>query len=390
MKALRVHPDFKSEINRDALVLFMRHNYIPATHSIYQGIYKLPPGTMLTIKTANRCSTPTPIPYWSAREVAERGIAEPFTGSPEEAIAHLDTLLSDAVKLRMEADVPLGAFLSGGVDSSTIVALMQAQSERPVKTFTIGFYEAGYNEAEYAKAVARHLGTEHTELYVTPQEAMVMIPRLPTLYDEPFSDPSQIPTFLVSELARQHVTVSLSGDAGDELFAGYNHYFVGRSIWQKIGWMLKGLRNTVAKALKILSPQVWEAVFRKMGSVFPSKIKRRHSVDKLHTLAEFLAVDGPEAMYLKLVSHWKDPGSLVVGASEPPTALTDGAQWANVPCFTQRMMCLDLVTYLPDDILVKVDRASMGVSLEVRVPLLDHRVVEFVWGVPLSMKIRNG
>lgn len=390
LKALRAHPDFKGEINRNALALYMRYNYIPAPHSIYKGIHKLLPGTMLTINSMNPRSAPTPIPYWSAREVAERGVAEPFMGSEDEAIAQLDALLRDAVKLRMEADVPLGAFLSGGVDSSTVVALMQAQSERPVKTFTIGFYEASYNEAEYAKSVAQHLGTEHTELYVTPEKAMAVIPRLPALYDEPFSDSSQIPTFLVSELARQHVTVSLSGDAGDELFAGYNRYFSGRSIWQKIGWMPKGSRAAVAKALRTLSPQVWEAVFRKVRPVLPDKIKQVNPGDKLHKLAEVLTADSPEAMYLGLVSHWKDPASIVAGASEPPTALTDRSQWANVPYFTQRMMYLDLVTYMPDDILVKVDRASMGVSLEARIPLLDNRVVEFAWRVPLSMKIRHG
>ena len=390
LKALLAHPDFKGEINRDALVLYLRLNYIPAPHSIYKAIFKLPPATILTINSATTKPAPESTPYWSAREVAERGSAEPFSGSAEEAIAHLDTLLRDAVKLRMEADVPLGAFLSGGVDSSTVVSLMQVQAERPVKTFTIGFHEASYNEAEDAKAVARHLGTEHTELYVTPEEAMAVIPHLPVLYDEPFSDSSQIPTFLVSELARRHVTVSLSGDAGDELFGGHNRHVWVQSIWNKIRWIPKGSRRAVATALMALPHQIWEAVLRKLVFVLPEIAKHRLPADKLFKLLEVLTVDGPEAMYLWLVSHWKDPAYLVIGGVEPPTVLSEPSQLVSIKELTHRLMYLDLVTYLPDDNLVKVDRASMGVSLEARVPFLDHRVVEFAWQMPLSSKIRNG
>jgi asparagine synthase (glutamine-hydrolysing) len=389
LKALRAHPAFKAEINRDVLALFLRHNYVPAPYSIYQGINKLLPGTCLTIKQTDIGAMPSPIPYWSAREAAEQGIAKSFQGTQGDAIIQLETLLRDAVKLRMEADVPLGAFLSGGVDSSTVVALMQAQSARPVKTFTIGFYEDSYNEAEYAKEVAKHLGTEHTELYVTPEEAIAVIPRLPTLYDEPFSDSSQIPTFLISQLARRHVTVSLSGDGGDELFAGYNRYFLSRNIWNKIGWMSDSMRQIVARALMTLSPQTWETVFRTLGPVLPREFKLSNASDKVHKLAEIMTVGSPEAMYLRFVSHFKEPASVVVGSSEPPTLLTTRSQWADLPNFTQWMMFLDTKTYLPDDILTKVDRASMGVSLEARVPLLDHRVVEFAWRIPLSMKIRN-
>jgi asparagine synthase (glutamine-hydrolysing) len=267
---------------------------------------------------------------------------------------------------------------------------MQAQSDRPVKTFSIGFHEEDYSEAEYAKAVARHLGTEHTELYVTPEEAMAVIPRLPTLYDEPFSDSSQIPTFLVSQLARQHVTVSLSGDGGDELFAGYNRYFWLRNIWNKVGWAPPTLRRIVAEALTTVSPQSWDRAFERFGPILPTKVRQRNPGDKLHKLAEVLAVESPEAMYLDLVSHWKEPGSLALDATEPLTTLTDSRRWADLPNFTQRMLYLDLMTYLPDDILVKVDRASMGVSLEGRIPYLDHRLVEFAWRVPLSLKIKNG
>jgi asparagine synthase (glutamine-hydrolysing) len=389
LKALRAHPAFKGEIDRDALALYLRHNCIPAPYSIYRGIYKLPPGTMLAV-SGREASFPAPVQYWSAREAAERGMAEPFTGSTEEAIAALDGLLRDAVRFQMVADVPLGAFLSGGVDSSTVVALMQAQSDRPVKTFTIGFKEADYNEALHAKAVAACLGTEHTELYVTPAEAMAVIPKLPDLYDEPFADSSQIPTFLVSELARRSVTVSLSGDGGDELFAGYNRYFWGRSIWKKLGWMPRSLRAAAAAVLTAVPPQSWDRVFGVAGPLLPSAIKQRNPGDKIHKLAEILAAESPEAMYRGLASHWKDPASVVLGAREPPTALTDRRLWSNLPDFTQRMMYLDTVTYLPDDILVKVDRASMGVSLEARIPFLDHRVVEFAWRLPLSMKVRDG
>jgi asparagine synthase (glutamine-hydrolysing) len=387
LKALKAYPNFNPEINRDALALYLRHNYIPAPYSIYQGVYKLPPASILTVQLGEAVAQP--VPYWSAKSIAESGINQPFTGSETEAIAQLDTLLRDAISLRMVADVPLGAFLSGGIDSSTVVALMQAQSTQPVKTFTIGFYEDSYNEATYAKAVAQHLGTDHTELYVTPAEAMAVIPKLPTLYDEPFADSSQIPTFLVAQLARQQVTVSLSGDAGDELFGGYNRYFWGHRIWQQIGWIPYSLRSAVTCALTKRSPQLWNDTFANLHPILQATFKHQNPGDKLHKLAEVLAAKSPDAMYTGLVSHWKEPEAVVMGSSEPSTVLTNSQAWANLPDFTQRMMYLDTVSYLPDDILVKVDRATMGVSLEARVPLLDHRLVEFAWQIPLAMKIRK-
>lgn len=387
LKALKVYPDFRGEINRDAITLYLRHNYIPAPYSIYQGIYKLPPATILTLHDTTQLAQPKS--YWSAKIAVEEGVNNPFLGSEIEAIQQLDHLLRDAVGLRMIADVPLGAFLSGGIDSSTVVALMQAQSSQPVKTFSIGFYEKKYNEAQYAKAVAQHLGTDHTELYVTPEEARAVIPQLPSLYDEPFSDSSQIPTFLVSQLARQQVKVSLSGDGGDELFTGYKRYFLGRSIWQKIGWMPEGWRQLAASALTSLSPHTWDEAFSILKPLLPNRLQRHFLGDKLHKLAEVMSVPNPEIMYRSLVSHWKYPADVVIGASEPLTHLSNEQSWANVANFIQQMMYLDTVTYLPDDILVKVDRASMGVGLEARVPLLDHRVVEFAWKIPLSLKIRN-
>ena len=390
LKALKAHPAWRGEIDRAALALYMRHNCIPAPYSIYQGVRKLLPAHKLSLELdRGREQTPEVCRYWSARELAEAGMRQPFSGDDGQAVAALDRLLRDAVVLRMEADVPLGALLSGGIDSSTVVALMQAQSKRPVKTFSIGFHEAAYNEAEQAKAVARHLGTEHTELYVTAEEARAVIPRLPEIYDEPFADSSQIPTFLVSQMTRRHVSVALSGDAGDELFGGYNRHFWGQSLWSKFGWMPKPMRAALAYGLTGVAPQSWDRILSLLGPALPSRLRAQLPGDKLHKLAAVLASASAEEMYRGLVSHW-EPGSVVLGASEPPTLLTDRAQWAQLPDFAQSMMFLDLASYLPDDILAKVDRASMAVSLEARVPFLDHRVAEFAWHLPLVMKIRNG
>lgn len=388
LKALKAYPAFRGEVNRNALALLLRHNYIPAPYSIYQGISKLSPGCLLTVSLSQR--NPQIVPFWSGKQAIEAGLVHPFEGSESVAISALEALLKDAIGLQMMADVPLGAFLSGGVDSSTVVALMQAQSSRPVKTFTIGFHEKGYDEAQHAKSVARHLGTEHTELYVMPKEAMDVIPRLSGLYDEPFSDSSQIPTFLVSELARRHVTVSLSGDGGDELFGGYNRYFWATNIWRRIGWAPQPLRAALAGALTALPPSAWNGVFRGLARVLPVGWRYANPGDKLHKLADMLAVRTPEEIYLDLVSHWKEPTEVVLGTHEPSTVLTDSAQWTDLPDFAHRMMYLDQMTYLPGDILTKVDRAAMAVSLETRVPFLDHRVVEFAWSLPLSMKIRLG
>lgn len=388
LKALKSHPAFRAEIDHDALTLFLRHNAIPAPYSIYQGIHKLPPGTFLQLHAGKRDAQP--VAYWSAQMAAEAGQRNLFRGNDADAGAELERLLGQAVKGQMVADVPLGAFLSGGIDSSTVVALMQAQSARPVKTFTIGFNEADYNEADHAHAVARYLGTEHTELYVTPQDAMDVIPSLSAIYDEPFADSSQIPTCLVSRLARQHVTVCLSGDGGDELFGGYNRYFWARNLWRKLGWMPRPLRAAVAGVLTTVPPASWNTAFQKLEQWLPARLRYANPGDKLHKVAEILAVRSPEEIYLGLVSHWRQPVQLVPGSNEPRTLLTDPAHRVDLPDFEHRMMYLDTVTYLPDDILTKVDRAAMSVSLETRVPLLDHRLVEFAWTLPLDMKIRHG
>jgi len=399
MKVFEQIPGFERSIHRDSLAAFMRYGYVPEPWSIYQGIFKLPAGCLLSI-ALDQALTPQsfspepengqakwrPVRYWSARSVVESGVASLFKGTEQEAVEQLDRLLRDAIGLRMVSDVPLGAFLSGGVDSSVVVALMQSQSTRPVKTFTIGFHEEDYNEAIHAAEVAKHLGTEHTELYVTPSEAMSVIPRLPDMYDEPFADSSQIPTYLVSQLARKHVTVALSGDGGDELFAGYNRYFWGRHLWRRVSWLPQSVRRGMAGGIRSVSPDVFDAISRKLKAVVP---QMPSFGDKLHKLAEVLAMKDPETMYLGLVSLWKDPAHIVLGGRDLCTTLTDRHRWADVKNFTLQMMALDLVTYLPDDILTKVDRASMAVSLEARVPLIDHRVVEFAWRIPLSMKIKQ-
>lgn len=385
LKALRAHPAFRAPIDRDAMALFLRHNYIPAPHSIHQGIRKLPPGSLLKVSLARR--EPALTTYWSAIDVVLTGASrDRLSISPAEAVDELEALLKSAVSQQMVADVPLGAFLSGGVDSSAIVALMQAQSSRPVKTFTIGFHEAGYNEAEHAKAVAQHLGTEHTELYVTAQEAMAVIPRLPTLYDEPFADSSQIPTFLVSQLARRHVTVSLSGDAGDELFGGYSRYSTTAGMWRRISQLPVPLRHMAARTITALSPDTWNRITRWL----PSPLFRQRFGDRMHKGAGVLGSRSVDDLYHSLVSHWADPAAIVIGGQEPATLLTGLRLDLDGLDPVERMMALDLVTYLPDDILAKVDRAAMAVSLESRVPMLDHRVVEFAWRLPMACKLRDG
>ncbi len=397
LKAIRAYPGFDNPIERRALALYMRHNYIPAPWSIYQGIWKLPPGTYLQFR-AEDALTPDPTPkgrgepvaYWSARAVAEAGLADPFMGSEQEAVAELDRLLRQSLAGQMIADVPLGAFLSGGIDSSTVVAVMQALSSQPVKTFTIGFHEGEYNEAGHAKAVANHLGTDHTEWYVTPREALDVIPKLPALYDEPFADSSQIPTHLVCAAARRHVTVALSGDGGDELFGGYNRYFWAMRLWRRLRLVPRPLRAAAAAFATALSPAAWNQCLSTLRPLLPKRLRYANFGDKLHKAAALFSARRPEALYLRLVSHWDDPTELVQGAKEPTTPITDPAAWLNGPDFERRMMYLDTITYLTDDILVKVDRAAMGVSLETRVPLLDHRIVEFAWRLPLAMKIRDG
>jgi len=386
LKALRAHPAFEGRIDIDAVALYMRHNCIPAPYSIYSNTRKLPPASLLTISSTDFAASPRS--YWSMRETAETGLANPFAGSESDTVDELDALLRDAVKMRMYSDVPLGAFLSGGIDSSTVVSLMQAQSSFPVKTLSIGLKEGEYNEASEAAQVARHLRTDHIELYATPQEAMELVPHLPRIYDEPFADSSQVPTFLVARLARQHVTVSLSGDGGDEVFGGYNRYTWAGPLSRKLGLIPLPLRRLIAAGILSLSAEAWDSLFRASSAALPRAWRQRVPGDKLHKLASVMGSSDAYEMYYRLTSHWMAPETLVLGSREPATLLTRGRGSA-FPSASEQMMYLDSVTYLPDDILVKLDRATMAVSLEGRVPLLDHRVVEFAWRLPLPLRVRG-
>lgn len=400
LKAFRRFPGFNNEIDRNVLTLFLRFNYVPAPYSIYCGIYKLEPGCWLTVKSPRHQPVVAPHApaqwpefalrrWWSLRQIAESGQSDPLQDETA-ALEQLEAQLRKTIRLQMIADVPLGAFLSGGIDSSLIVALMQSEAISPVKTFTIGFSESTHNEAEHARAVARYLGTNHAEIYVSADEARNVIPLLPTLYDEPFADSSQIPTFLVCQQARRHVTVALSGDGGDELFGGYNRYLWSRRIWRKVSWLPWPLRRTIAQLIMSQPPARWDTLIAAIMRRLPVRGVNQAG-DKLHKLAErFVSGQSLDDLYYNLVSEWKQPEAVVLNGHEPPNLLSHRDDWPNLPDAEQRMMALDAMTYMPDDILCKVDRAAMGVSLETRVPFLDHRVVEFAWRLPLTMKIRHG
>ncbi len=391
LKALRAHPAWRGEIDRDALTLYMRYACVPAPYSIYKAIRKLAPGTILVLNAGSAPGTlPAPAAYWSAAAAAADGLHRPFSGGVAEATAELDKHLRRAIAGQMMADVPLGAFLSGGIDSSTIVALMQAQSTTPVRTFTIGFSEDGYDEARHAAAVARHLGTTHSELYLTAQDALDVVPQLPQMYDEPFADSSQIPTHLVAKMARQQVKVCLSGDGGDELFGGYTRHAWSGRLWNSLRRYPRGLRSAVARLLMSASPATWDSMMRAIAALLPHTLRQSHPGDKLHKAAMVLDAVSAEDIYLRLVSQWQNPAAIVIDGVEPMVVARDPALWQTGGDIASSQMLLDLVGYLPDDILVKVDRAAMNVSLETRVPFLDHHVVEFAWRLPPALKIHAG
>jgi asparagine synthase (glutamine-hydrolysing) len=381
LKALRDHPGWTPRIDRAAAAGYMRYNYVPAPHTIYEGVRKLEPGTVLTLPWGRE---PNIERFWNARAIARAGFSNPLKASDGELTDELENRLKDAIRRRMIADVPLGAFLSGGIDSSTVVALMKAANAGPVKTFTIGSDVPGFDEAPYAAAVARHLGTEHTELTVTARQALDVIPRLPQWFDEPFADASQIPTYLVSAMTRQHVTVALSGDGGDELFAGYNRYELTRRSWQFLSLMPRALRRGVAAAITSVSPERWSRLLDRMPMRLPAQIG-----DKLHKAASVLGAADGDAVFRRLITHW-EPAEVMLDAAEPENIAWDPSVAADMPRLLDRMQFLDLMTYLPDDILTKVDRTSMAVALEARVPLIDHRVVEFAWRLPAHARMRNG
>ncbi|TIQ40730.1 MAG: asparagine synthase (glutamine-hydrolyzing) [Mesorhizobium sp.] len=387
LKAFQPLPDWRPKIERNALALLMRHNYIPAPYSIYQGILKLRPGHLLVL--SDPMLEPHVESYWSASEIAERGQREPFQGSSEEAVDEVERHLRRALEGQMIADVPLGAFLSGGVDSSAIVAVMQSISPRPVRTFTIGFNEAAYNEADHAKQVARHLGTDHTELYLSQRDALDVVPHLPGIYCEPFSDSSQIPTFLVSKLARSSLTVALSGDGGDELFSGYTRYALADAFWNKLSRIPIGLRRASASLARLPSPDLYNNVVGSIMPLLPQRLRRERVGDKIHKAASVLSLRTVNDVYRRLCSHW-EPAEIIPDAVEPPTMLTGLEALPPFSGNVERMMYIDLMSYLPDDILVKVDRAAMAVGLETRVPLLDHRLVGFALSLPLSMLRAGG
>lgn len=384
LKAFRAVPDWRPTIDADAVAGYLRHAYIAQPRTVYREAQKLAPGHIVTLR---RGEAPADIAFWDLRAIARAGLLRNDPAPDEnEAVERLDALLRDAVRLRMIADVPLGAFLSGGIDSSTVTALMQAQSTRPVKTFSIGFREAGYDEAKAAKAVAAHLRTDHTEFYVEPQHALDVIPKLPEWFDEPFADSSQIPTYLVSEMTRRHVTVALSGDGGDEVFAGYNRYLWADRVAKTFGRLPRALRAMAGAGIRSMSPARWD----KLGSVLPARVRPAQPGDKLHKLAVAIDAGEPDAIYRSLVSQWQNPELVAARGDEPSGLLSDETVARDFPGFVPRMQFLDTATYLPDDILTKVDRATMAVGLEGRVPLIDHRVVAYAWSLPLGMKLRDG
>lgn len=380
LKAILAYPMMQKNISRNSVELLMRYGYIPQPNSIYDNIVKLPPGTYITLQKNKLTLLPAPKEYWSALQVAQNGISNPLLIKDSEAIEQTDNLLNTIIKTRMISDVPIGTFLSGGVDSSLIAALMQANSENPIKTFTIGFSDKQYNEAEYAKAIAQHLGTDHTEFYVEPSDALAVIPKLATIYDEPFADSSAIPTFLVSQLTKQQVSVCLSGDGGDELFGGYNRYLLAKNLWNKMAIMPYPIRLIAKKVLLSVSPTRWNQVLQFINLSMIG--------DKLHKFAESMTAKSPELLYQHLISQWPQPEKIILSSSknysQNPILLA-----VEEMDFIEKMMITDSISYLPDDIMTKVDRAGMAVSLESRAPYLDHQLFEFIWQLPLHMKIRN-
>ena len=377
LKAFRAHADFAGKVARAVLGLYLRYGYIPSPHAIYEGTHKLPPGQVLTLAPDHWPSAPEPEPFWSVSVLLEEAVAHPFAGNDAEALEELEQRLKQTVAEHLISDVPLGAFLSGGIDSSLVVALMQQASSRPVTTFSIGFLEEGLDEARHARAVAAHLHTEHNELYVPAQKALEVVPMLPQIYDEPLADSSQIPTFLVAQLARGKVVVALSGDGGDELFGGYDHYIMAERC-VRLRQILRGrLGKWAARAL----------------TKFPVGFggwRRGWSARQLRALGEVLVLPNPEDVYRYIVSVWRNPAEVLAEHVEIVDPLASGEWWPPPPTFLHWMQAFDIQGYLPDDILAKVDRASMAVSLEVRVPLLDHEIAKFCWSLPLHMKIRNG
>jgi asparagine synthase (glutamine-hydrolysing) len=390
LRAILAGPPVSREVDLAAAAQYLRYLDVPAPRSILQSVRKLPPGRHLVIRDVSREPAPSE-PYWSLGQVAAAGRRDMVDGSDAEVVAEFEQLLSEAVAMRLEADVPLGALLSGGIDSSTVVALMQAASARPIKTFSIAFPGTEHDEGPAARAVAAHLGTEHRELPVDDRAALDLALRLPELTDEPFADPSQIPTFLISQLAREEVTVALTGDGGDELFGGYNRYLSGPRMISLAGRIPGALRRPVGAAMSFLTEDSWTRAYQASARLFPSLRRHRLPGEKARKLSNLLRAGNEVEMYGSLLSAWQDPGALLAGRVSAPDPLQAalGAMDPDWP-FLDRAMLADQMLYLPDDLLAKVDRMSMAVSLEARVPILDHRVVEYSWRLRPEHKIRDG
>jgi asparagine synthase (glutamine-hydrolysing) len=378
LKALMAHPAWRAEIDVEAAAGFLRYSYVPTPATIFRDVHKLAPGTILTVREAE---APRIASYWRLRDGVDDGARHPFTDE-REAADELERILRDSVRGRMIADVPLGAFLSGGIDSSTVVALMQAQSTRKVRTFSIGFREPGYDEAQHAKAVAAHLGTDHTELYVSARQAIDVVPHLPEWFDEPFADSSQIPTYLVSAMTRKHVTVALSGDGGDELFAGYPRYRIVDKLWRRLGMAPRGLRGALGAALS----KVPQPLFDRLFALAPQRLRPLNGGSKVHRLSAILSEPTVDALYIELAAIWAHERRLVPSSTGACRLRPEPCLASAVPDPVSRMQYYDTLTYLPDDIMTKVDRCSMAVALEAREPMLDHRLVEFVWKLPPRFK----
>ncbi|MBL22580.1 MAG: asparagine synthase (glutamine-hydrolyzing) [Rhodospirillaceae bacterium] len=376
LKALRTLDDWSPEIDRDAFSLFTQFNYVPAPQTIYKGISKLEPGCMLEYKAGG---TPKISRYWNIRSQFQQPLLDI---GEREAVWQIDKLLSDAVAQRLVSDVPLGALLSGGIDSSTVVALMNRSTQSSVRTFTIGFGDKGYDEAGTAKQIANHIGTDHTEMTLAPKAALDLIANMPETYDEPFADSSALPTYLVSQLARQHVTVALSGDGGDEIFYGYNRYTAAPAIWRRTSWLPQFLRCIGGCAIKTINPTLWD----RLAHMIPEARRPRTPGVKMHKVGDILGQATEKDAYRSLVSHWSGRSLIKNGRQDEISSWPDGLP----NDFAAKMALQDTCTYLPDDILAKVDRSSMAVGLEVRVPLLDHRIVELMARLPTELKLKDG
>ena len=388
LKPLIQHPKFRREIDRTVLPSYLRFNHVPGHQCIYKDVSKLTPGHCLAVDLSGEVRASQP--YWRLRECVESRRLDLRAPDDPALIDELDSILSKAVRQRMLSDVPLGAFLSGGIDSSIVVALMQKQSMRPIKTFTIGFSDRGYNEAIDAGKVARHLGAEHHEYYISSKDCFDVIARLPQIYDEPFADSSQIPTTLVSQFTRRHVSVALSGDAGDEMFCGYNRYVWSKRIWPIINRFPPRIRRIARDLAYCLSPKEWDRIFSVFNPLVPDRLKVRGAGDKLHKLATVIGAKDTDALYLSYVSLWHDPNQITPGFSEAPSLLDDPQVCPDGLDYIEKMMYLDQLTYLTSDILCKVDRATMSAGLEARVPFVDNEVANFAWSLPVSTKLHRG